>query len=125
MTTYVGPFPLVLPTGVKQNGSDVFNILDPDSGGAATFSVALSADGLSPATFWGANSLLEQDTYDALTLMTTTQFKAYVDELAVIRGREPVGPITPFKNSIQIGDEGQDFNEFCMAQGLQQIQVNP
>ena len=37
--TYLGPFNLLLPAGVKQNGSDVFNILDPDGGGAATHHV--------------------------------------------------------------------------------------
>lgn len=116
---YLGPFALIIPTGVKLNGSDVFNILDPDSGGAETFSVPLSADGLAPATYWGARTFLEDDTHNALTNMTTTQFKAYVDAKAAQRGRTPVGSITAFKNALLI-DSG-DFWAFATANGLKRV----
>ena len=121
MTEYIGPFPMIIPTGVKNNGSDVFNILDPDSGGANTFSVALSADGSLPATHWGTNTYLEPATHNALTNMTTQQFKDYVDELAVIRGRQPVGSVTAFKNALEIGEQGGDFWAMVASLGLQQI----
>ena len=37
---------LVISNGVFKNASDVFNILDDDSGGANTFTVKLNATGL-------------------------------------------------------------------------------
>lgn len=117
--SYVGPYSLVVPAGVLQNSSDVFNILDPDSGGASTFSVRLSADGNEPATYFGARTLLESATYDALVNMTVTQFKAYIDQLSAQRGRTPVGSVTAFKNSLQIGPP--DFWTFVASLGLKPI----
>ena len=117
----VGPLNLLIPTGVLKNGSDVFTILDPDSGGANTFSVALSADGSAPATYYAARTYLEQDTFDALQNMTVTEFKTFVDAKATERGREPVGSITAFKNALLI-DSGE-FWPFIAGQGLQSVIV--
>lgn len=116
---FVGPYNMIVPHGVLQNSSDVFNILDPDSGGTGTFTVPLSASGVAPATHWGARTLLEETTVHALTSMTVQQFKAYVDQLATQRGRTPVGSITAFKNSLLIS-EG-DFWSFIASNGLQLI----
>lgn len=118
---YVGPYNLIVSNGVLKNSSDVFNILDPDTGGAATFSVKLSANGLEPPTHWGCRTMLEEATYNALVNMTVQQFKAYVDQLSAQRGRAPVGSITAFKNDVQI-DAG-DFWAFVASLGLQLIQV--
>ncbi len=115
----IGPLNLIIPTGVKLNGSDVFNILDPDSGGSSTFSVPLSASGVAPATHWGARTYLEVDTHNALTAMTVTQFKAFVDAKATERGRAPVGSITAFKNALLI--DGGNFWAFAAANGLQRV----
>jgi hypothetical protein len=116
---YVGPFNLLIPNGVLKNGSDVFNVLDPDSGGAKTFSVALSANGLEPATHWGARSVLLEETRAAIQDMTVQEFKAFVDQKVIDTGRAPVGSITAFKNNLLI-DEG-NFWEFVAAQGLQAV----
>jgi hypothetical protein len=51
---YTQPRNLAISAGVLKVGDDVFKILDPDSGGANTSSVALSATGLVPATHCGA-----------------------------------------------------------------------
>lgn len=115
----IGPYNLIIPAGVKQNSSDVFNILDPDSGGAATFSVPLEAGGVGPATHWGARTMLEPATVNALQNMTTTEFKTYVDQVAAVRGRSPVGSITAFKNSLLM-NEG-DFWTFASANNLQRV----
>lgn len=120
---YVGPLNLIVPEGVLKNSSDVFTILDPDSGGASTFSVALSSDGSSPATHYGTRTFLEEATFNALQNMTVQEFKAYVDEVATLRGREPVGSITAFKNSAMI-DEG-DFWSFAAANGLRPVVMAP
>jgi hypothetical protein len=113
----VGPYCLVVSSGVLQNSSDVFTILDPDTGGASTFSVKLSANGLLPATHWAAYTYLESDVYNALTNMTTTQFKAFVDAKAAEYGRTPVGSVTAFKNNVQIGGKGDPW-AFIAGLGL-------
>jgi hypothetical protein len=118
----IGPYALLVPNGVIQNSSDVFYILDPDVGGAATFSVKLSATGLAPVTYWGAYTLLEEATYHALTTMTTQQFKAYVDQMAVAHGRPVIGSVTAFKNSVLISPPDVDFWTFAASNGLQVIQ---
>jgi hypothetical protein len=46
---YTQPVALIIPNGVKQNGADCFEIIDPDSGGAATVSVALRTKGATGA----------------------------------------------------------------------------
>lgn len=116
--SYTGPYNLIIPVGVLKNGSDVFNILDPDSGGADTFSVKLSADGNEPTTYYGTRTYLTADTYNALKNMTVTQFKAYVDQLAAQRGRTPVGSVTAFKNALLIGGPETDFWTFAQQNGL-------
>lgn len=118
----IGPFCLVISEGVAQNGSDVFNILDPDSGGAATFSVRCSANGAEPATHRAAYTYLLPATHNALTTMTVTQFKAYVDQVAAERGRTPVGSVTAFKNNIQISAAGASPWAFLSSLGLQPVQ---
>ena len=120
--SYVGPFCMVVSNGVLQNSSDVFSILDPDSGGAATFSVKLSANGQLPTTHWGCRTMLEEATHNALVNMNVTQFKAYVDQVAATRGRTPVGSITAFKNNVQISPANANFDTFIASLGLQWVQ---
>ena len=121
MANYSRPVCLVIPNGVYQNSSDVFGIIDPDSGGAATFSVKLSANGQLPVTHWATRTQLEVSAYDALKNMNVTQFKAYVDVKAAEYGRQPVGSITAFKNNVQISDDDADFWQFIAGLGLQRI----
>src|SRR6478736_4894146 len=116
MATYLGPFCLVISNGVKQNGSDCWAVLDPDSGGAATFSVALSPNGALPVTHWACRTPLEQATYDALTTMSTTQFKDYVNSLAITRGRGQVSGAA-FKNNLSISAANANFNTFIASLG--------
>lgn len=120
--TYVGPINMIVTEAVKKNASDVFTILDPDSGGSGTFSVALSPSGASNATHWGTRTFLEEATYTALKNMSVTQFKAYVDQIAIQRGRNPVGSVTAFKNGVAL-DEGA-FWDFVTAQGLKPVQTS-
>ena len=121
--SYIGPFVMIISNGVRTNSADVFNILDPDSGGAATFSVPLSANGLAPASHFGTSTYLQPATHNALTAMTVTEFKAYVDALAVQRGRAPIGSITAFKNNVQISAQGGNFNAFALTLGLLRVQA--
>lgn len=118
----IGPYILVISNGVLQNSSDVFNILDPDSGGASTFRVKLNATGnqIDPVTYWAAYTYLEPSTVVALIQYDNTQLKTYVNELAAVRGRTPVGSITAFPNSLQI-QLGDPWG-FLQTLGLQVIQ---
>ena len=121
MATYSRPVCLVVSNGVLQNSSDVFTILDPDTGGANTFTVKLSANGLEPVTHWGCRTVLEVATLDHLRNDTTSEFKAYVDEVSAIRGRQPVGSVTAFKNNVQISAEDGNFWTFIAGLGLQRV----
>ena len=118
----IGPFCLVISNGVAQNGADVFSVLDPDSGGASTFSVLLSANGAEPASHRAAYTYLMPATHNALTTMNVTQFKAYVDQVAAERGRTPVGSVTAFKNNVQISQAGASPWAFIASLGLQVVQ---
>lgn len=117
----VGPYTLVISAGVLANSSDVFNILDPDSGGAGTFTVPLSETGAAPVTYYAARTMLEEATYNALKNMTTTQFKAYVDQLSAERGRTPVGSITAFKGSLRMSEADADPWAYLESLGLKRV----
>jgi hypothetical protein len=106
---------LVIPNGVFQNSADVFTVLDRDEGGAKTFSVKLSGNGQLPTTHWGCRTPLEADVLNALQNMNVTQFKAFVDQKAAERGRQPVGSITAFKNNVAISAADANFHTFIAS----------
>lgn len=133
---FTARIPLVISAGVRQNGSDVFAVIDPDSGGALTFSVPLSADGSEPATHWAAYTRLPTssattdyttwDTFEAFTEAdNANQFKQYVDRRANEYGRAPVGSVTAFFNAMRnggMGAQGQGFDGFIGSLGLQRVE---
>lgn len=112
---------LVISNGVYQNSADVFNILDSDAGGSKTFSVKLSSDGGATQTHWAAYTELSPETHNALKNMTTQQFKAYVDEQAAIKGRQPAGSVTAFKNNLQMSEADAAPWAFIASLGLTQF----
>ena len=114
---------MVISNGVFLNGSDVFNILDADTGGRDTFSVKLSNDGGVTLTHWAAYSTLAPDVLNALTNMTVTQFKAFVDAEAVRKERQPAGSITAFKNNIQISAANASPWAYVASLGLVRMPV--
>jgi len=115
---YTQPLALIISNGVKQNGSDAFAIIDPDAGGAATFSVALRTKGTTGgATHWGANTPLREEAYLALRDMTNNQFKDYVNTLKP--GKSISG--AAFKNSMLMGEPGGDFWAFVDANNLERV----
>lgn len=126
MTAWTGRYAIVVSNGVLKNSSDVFYILDPDVGGADTFTVPLNASG-DPAddiTHWGCYTPLPVEVRDALLDMSTTEFKAYVDQRAAELGREPVGSVTAFKNDVQFSVEDGDFWDFIASLGLKVARSN-
>jgi hypothetical protein len=121
MANYSRPVCLVISEGVFQNSSDVFGIIDPDTGGANTFTVKLEQISDPTKIFWGCRTQLEVSAYNALKNMGNTEFKAYVDTKAAEYGRQPIGSITAFKNNVQISDDDADFWQFIAGLGLQRI----
>lgn len=126
MTQWTGRYAIIVSNGVLKNSSGVFHILDPDTGGAETFSVPLNSTG-DPAddiTHWGAYSPLPVDVRDALMFMSTTEFKAYVDERAASYDspRDPVGSVTAFYDDVQFSAEDESFWTFIADLGLQRVQ---
>jgi hypothetical protein len=122
MPTYSAPVCLVVSNGVLQNSSDVFGIIDPDTGGANSFTVKLSANGLEPVTHWACRTQLEVESLAHLRNDTVTEFKAYVDLKAAQFGRQPIGSVTAFKNNVQISADDADFWAFIAGLGLQRVE---
>ena len=106
----------------KNNGGEVFNILDDDSGGVNTFSVALSPNGQANATHYGAN-FYEMDAvlYDMLKNASVQDFKAYVDAESIRKGRTYSGSVTQFKNGLTI-EHRPDFWRFIEENNLKPVQ---
>lgn len=119
--TYTDRIALVIPDGQKANANATWAVLDPDSGGSATFSVPLSASGIGPATHWGTSTQLQQATYDALATMTSTQFKTYVNGLAGQRNRATVASVG-FKSSLSIDTAAIGFYAYIASLGLKRIE---
>lgn len=121
---YVYGIPMIVTEAAKLNSGEVFNVLDDDSGGTNTFSVALSPTGQANATHWGANFYrMDEALLHALRDMSITEFKAYVDAEATRKGRTIPGSVTAFKNSLQIGSVGENFWTFAARVGLQPVAV--
>lgn len=119
-TALRGPVNMIVQSSVLANSSEIFAVLDPDAGGAATFSVALSPNGQANATAYACRTYLEDRTYNALKNMSVSEFKTYCDEIAAERGRTAPNNVTAFKNGVVL-DEG-DFWSFVEAQGLKPVQ---
>lgn len=118
----IGPVTLIVTEAALLNSSEVFNVLDDDTGGTKTFSVALSPSGSANATHWAARTYLQPDVENALRNMSTTQFKAFVEQKAAEKGRTAPLNVTAFKNSLVMSAVGADPWAFIAAQGLQIVQ---
>ena len=118
MTEYTDKVTLVISNGVYKNASDVFNVLDDDSGGARTFSVRLSSDGGATVTHRGACTPLPVDVDNALRNFTTQQIKDFVNAKATQKGRTPVGSITAFPNNLVMSEPGADPLAHIASLGL-------
>lgn len=119
----IGPIALVVTEAAKLNSGEVFNVLDDDSGGVATFSVALSPSGAANPTHFGAFFYrMDEALLIALRDMGINEFKAYVDAEATEKGRTIPGSVTAFKNSLQVGNVGEQFWTFVARVGLKPVQ---
>jgi hypothetical protein len=116
----IGPYNLIITEAALLNSSDIFGILDPDSGGAKTFSVMLSPSGQANATHWGCSTLLEESTVEALQNMSVTEFKDFVNSIATQRGRNQISSAIAFKNNLQM-DNTMDFWSFVESIGLKPV----
>lgn len=117
MADYTNRIAIIIPANVKPDTDAIFSILDPDVGGANSFTVPLSSDGGNSITHWAAYTRMIQNSYTALTTFSNNDFKNYVDDLKPDNS-VPLGTIQSFKQRVLLGAEGQDFWEFVAAQGL-------
>lgn len=114
---YTARVAIIIPANVKPDTDAIFSILDPDVGGADSFTVPLSSDGGKSITHWATYTRLIQESYTALTTFSNNAFKNYVDSVKPDNS-VPLGRVQSFKQNVRIGAEGQDFWEFVAAQGL-------
>lgn len=126
MAIYTQRVAIIIPAKEKPDADAVFGTLDPDVGGANSFTVALTSNG-NTLSDWGAYSRMTQDSYNALTTMDNNQFKNYLDSLPdpVDANGDPapelrptLGQVQSFKQNVILGAEGQDFWEVVAANGL-------
>lgn len=118
----IGPITMIVTEAALLNSSEVFNVLDDDTGGSKTFSVALSPTGQPNATHWAARTYLQEDVEDALRNMDVTQFKAFVDQKAAEKNRVSPNNVTAFFNSLVMSPVGADAWAFVESQGLKIVQ---
>lgn len=107
---------MVIPDVVKADTDAIFAILDPDVGGADSFTVPLSSNGTS-ITHWGCYTRMIRDSYVALTTFSNNDFKTYVDGLKP-DNTVPLGTIQSFKQRVELGGENEDFWQFVASLGL-------
>ena len=132
MTQYTGHYPLVISDAVKQNANACWDLIDPDSGGYATFSVPLSPSGAPNATHWGTYTMLDVECLEALqgkpngdgtfTPYTNTEFTAFLQARSEKLGRPMPNNPGQFRAQFAMGSEYQNFYEFLTEQGLRRVQ---
>ena len=130
---WTGNIPMSISDTLKTKANEVWNLIDPDQGGANTFSVPLSPSGSPNPTACGTMTLLERERYDALAgtpqpdgsrvALTNAEFTAFLQARSVKLGRPIPSNANSFRPQFKIGVEGQDFDAFLAASGLQRVAV--
>lgn len=119
----IGPFPLIVSDTVKSNANNTWALIDRDTGGYATFSVALSPSGSPNPTHWACSTWLEPVCVDALQPgVSNAGFSAFLQARAAELGRPMPNNPGQFRAQFKMGQQGEDFWSFIAAQGLQVIQ---
>lgn len=137
MTQYTGHYPLVISDAVKQNANACWDLIDPDSGGYATFSVSLSPSGAPNATHWGTYTQLDVECLEALqgrasapdpvtgavtyTPYTNAEFTAFLQARSTKLGRPMPNNPGQFRAQFAMGSEYQNFDPFLTERGLKRI----
>lgn len=86
MTAYTEHRVIIIPATMQERANAVGHILDPDTGGARSFIVGLSASG--PATHYVCSTLYTEPTAALLDNPDATQMHAALQQLAIARNRE-------------------------------------
>lgn len=120
---YTDRIPFVIPAINKSDADAVFATMDPDFGGAGSFSVPLNATGAGNPTHWGSYGPVETGAYAALT-GTNAALKAYLDSRPAKSGITPpsLGVVQSFKQTALLGAPGQNFWAFLTANGLKRVE---
>ena len=130
---WTGNIPMSISNTLKTKANEVWNLIDRDTGGTRTFSVPLSPSGSPNPTAWGTMTLLERECYEALkgrdngdgtfTPLTNAEFTAFLNARSAKLGRPIPSNANSFRPQFKIGVEGQDFDAFLAANGLQRVAV--
>lgn len=112
---------IVIPAAAQARAAQVLDVLDPDMGGALTFSVALSATGAEPATHYGCAGVVD---VQAMREQAAAAFRTWIDAQADEKGRKRPGSLSGFKTAVKISRDEQDFDDFIFSLGLRRV-VSP
>lgn len=130
---WTGNIPMSISDTLKTKANEVWNLIDRDEGGNRTFSAPLSPSGAPNPTAWGTMTILEPVCYEALAgklqpdgvtrvPLTNAEFTAFLQARSAELGRPIPSNANSFRPQFKIGVEGQDFDAFLAANGLQRVQ---
>ena len=87
MTTYTQFRALIVPAAKQATANAISHVLDPDTGGAETFRMGYSADGIEPVTHYVASVPLTEQTAALLDNPDAGPMFAGLQQLSAARGR--------------------------------------
>ena len=79
---------LIIPADILDAANRLSAIIDPDTGGATTFTIGFSADGSEPATHYGTQSMVAPQYVQLLQLGDPAYVQAALEALATEYGRD-------------------------------------
>ena len=80
---------LLIPADILDAANRLSAIIDPDTGGANTFTIGFSADGSEPVSNYGTQSVMAPQYVQLLQLGDPAYVQAALEALATEYGREP------------------------------------
>ena len=83
---------LIIPADILDESNRLSAIIDPDTGGAETFTIGFSSDGFEPASHYGTQSMMAPQYVELLQLGDPVYVQGALEMLATEYGREP--PVT-------------------------------
>ena len=79
---------LIIPADILDASNRLSAIIDPDTGGAETFTIGFSADGSEPASHYGTQSMVAPQYVQLLQLGDPAYVQAALEALATEYGRD-------------------------------------
>lgn len=121
MTAYTEHRVIIIPAAMQERANAVGHVLDPDTGGARSFTVGLSVSG--PATHYVCSTLYTEPTAALIEDPDASSMHAALHQLAADRGREyalSLEEIQALRDSMEISS--LPLAEVMANEGLQFVQ---